>query len=256
MNTNQFLTEILEKAANSLSYDEIEKFLLALIDASVFIPIKETRGKNMSIIGEQSHDSSDYVFSSDNNEQILPIFTEEKFIHSWSENEFNLSKELFKSILWKIPPQTSIHINPGQNIGKIFNPLEIELLKNKDIDELIHIIKEDEVDEFQIYEISDDFKEFKSALLPVVSIYENLIEAYLLTIKEDATTSPRALIGIKYSTQPKPEHASYIRSEIERTAKEFLISPFSGIFIVDDLHNEKSPNQTLFIDFEPFYKNR
>ena len=226
-----------------------------MLSSKVFFPVKATKKEEtIPIIGNQDHDTLPYLFNSENEEKTLAIFTEEPFLFSWAEKEINCSDDLFKKLIWKIPPNTCLHLNPNQSIGKIFTPLEIELFKKEDFEELTNIIKEDEIDDFEIHEIGPEFLKLKSALLPVLTIYEELEEAYLLTIKERSSNSPRALVGIKYKNSITDEKIKYIRSEIERTANEFLISPFTGIFIVDDLHDIKSPNQTLFIDFEPFYR--
>ena len=248
MNTNQNLTNLLINAANSFKPKDLELFFSTLLASKVYVPIHL----------QKDNVTSTFLYNTEGELKTLPIFTEENFLISWAEREINVSEESFKTLIYQLPPNTVLHLNPGQDIGKEFSPVEVELFKKgrEFVQELVEIALEEAQDDFEIELPTDDLLKLQPALLPVLEIYEELEEAYLLSIKETSSKSPRALVGIKYNSELDQERLNYIRSEIERTAKEFLISPFTGIFIVDDLGNSESPNQTLFLDFKPFYQRK
>jgi len=257
MTTND-LTSTLIKASNSLQTEDISLFFKTILDSKIFIPsrVEEHKTNVIPIIGETSHKELTYLFSKEDNMSILPIFSEEKFLKDWAEREVSVVEEEFSKMIWRIPPNTWIYLNPAQDIGKEISPYEIELLKEApdSIEELVQLTLETENDEFEIEPPTEDLLKIVIPLIPVLEIYPELEEAYLLSIKEADSNSPKALIGIKYSKELTPEKSNYIRSEIERTALEFLNAPYTQVFIVDDLVNLNSPNHTLFLDAKPFFQ--
>lgn len=258
MDSNQILTNSLTKAATSLDPNDLEAFFIDLLNYKVFIPVKAKLEKIQvtKIIGESNTASLPYLFLNSQDQTLLPIFSEEEFLVSWAEREMATIEEKLTTLLWQLPPNTWLHLNPNQEIGKEFSPIEVELLKQgkKAIPDLIAIALEDEQEDYEIELPSDNLLKLQPALIPVLELYPELTEAFLLSIKESSSNTARALVGLKYSSDIQAEQKNYIRSEIERTAQEFLISPFTGVFIVDDLGNNKSPNQSLFLDFKPFYQ--
>ncbi len=260
MDSNQLLTTTLQKAAETLSYPDLEKFFHNFLEAVVFIPanLNSNPQKEVPIIGQPELNKTPYLMIHADELSTLPIFSEENFLISWAEREIHVVEQKVSTLLWQLPPNTILHLNPNQEIGKEFSPIEIEFLKNgKDaIPELVALAQEEEQQDLEIELPSDELLKLVPALLPVLQIYPELDEAFLLAIREVESSSARALIGLKYSKPLENEKINYIRSEIERTAQEFLLSPFTGVFIVDDLGNPHSPNQSLFLDFIPFYKNK
>jgi len=255
--TQSPLTNSLVAAGNG-SRPEIEIFFKTLINSRLYIPAKRHVPKNNPILGESSPESLPYLFVDYEEHSCIPVFSEEVFLTEWAEREIIITDEEFKTFIWRIPQNTWLYLNPNQEVGKEISPWEIELLKQGEdtIPDLVDGVIETEQEDIEIESPPDELMPLTVALVPVLEIYKELEEAYLLCIREVDSNSPRALVGIKYSSPLPEDKQNYIRKELERTAEEHLIRPFTGIFVVDDLGLENSMNQTLFLDAAPFYRRK
>ncbi|HMO17333.1 MAG TPA: SseB family protein [Oligoflexia bacterium] len=252
------LTSALLDAGSCGSAAEIEKFFKELLSASIFIPAKPTAPQLNPIVSSASAETLPYLFITHEGESCIPIFSEEEFLKYWAEREINIVEEDFKSFIWRIPNQTALYLNSNQDIGKELSPWEVELLKKglEAIPELVAGVLEAEYDDLEIEAPPDELLPLCHAFRPILEIYSELEEAFLLSIREAHSTSPRALVGLRYSVPLPEEKMAYIRTELERTAEEHLVRPFTGIFVVDDLGSQESMNQSLFLDVAPFYTRK
>lgn len=251
------LTKALQSAGMG-STKEIEDFFKALLKSDVYIPLRKETSKRNPLVGEQSVESLPYLFVDHEEHSCIPIFSEEDFLKSWAEREILISEESFKTFIWTLPHNTWLYLNPNQEVGKEISPWEIELLKNGEdaIPDLVEGVLETEQEDLEIEPPPEELLPLTKILLPVLEIYEELEEAYLLAIREADSETPRALVGIKYSSVMSEDKLAYIRSELQNAAEEHLLKPFTGIFVVDDLGDENSINLNLFLDIAPFYKRR
>lgn len=252
------LTRALQEAGAGGSATEIKKFFEELLISHVFIPAKPKSPQLNPIVSSASPDTLPYLFITHEGESCIPIFSEEEYLKSWAEREINIVEEEFKSFIWRLPGNTSLYLNSNQDVGKELSPWEVELLKQgvEAIPEIVEGVLEAEHDDLEIEAASEELMPLCHAFRPILEIYEELEEAYLLSIREANSDSPRALVGIKYSEPPTEKQMAYIRTELERTAEEHLVRPFTGIFIVDDLGTTESMNQSLFLDVAPFYTRK
>jgi hypothetical protein len=249
------LTKALQSAGIGSS-KEIEEFFSTLLKSSLFIPLRRESGNQNPVVGEQSIESLPYLFVDYEEHSCIPVFSEEEFLHHWAEREILVSEDSFKSFIWTLPQNTWLYLNPNQDVGKEISPWEIELLKQgvDAIPDLVEGVIETEQEDLAIEPPAEELMPLTKVLIPILELYEELEEAYLLSIREADSESPRALVGIKYTT-PLPENKlSYIRSELQNAAEEHLSRPYTGIFIVDDLGLDESINHNLFLDIGPFYK--
>ncbi len=251
------LTKSLQSAGMGSS-KEIGDFFTTLLESSVFIPLRKESGAGSPVLGEQTLESLPYLFVEYEEHKCIPLFSEEEFLHHWAEREMLVSEESFKSFIWTLPQNTWLYLNPNQEVGKEISPWEIELLKQgaDAIPDLVEGVIETEQEDLAIEAPGEALMPLTKALLPVLEIYEELEEAYLLSIREADSQSPRALIGIRYSKKLPESKLSYIREELQNAAEEHLLKPYTGIFIVDDLGELNSISHNLFLDATPFYRRK
>lgn len=259
------LTEAIKLAAEGSlkgSANDIGVFFDTLLDSDIYFSIpKKNESENKSfeipIIGADKKDTGTMfpIIDYEGN-TCIPIFSEEDFVISWENQECEIVKQSFKSFIWAVPNNYWLYINGDQEYGKEISSWEVALLKlGKDsIPELVLGVSEAEQEDFEINEAPASLKKFEQDLLPILSTYKELSEAYLLSFKESHSTYPRALVGIRYQSEIDPDNQRYVREEIDALSKESLPKDFSSVLIIDDLGNEKSFNQTLFLDAAPFYK--
>jgi hypothetical protein len=251
------LTDALIQAGTG-SKNEIDAFFKILLNASVFIPLKTQNAPTQPIVGESTSETLPYMFVEYEEHNCIPVFSEEAFLQHWAEREVLTSEEVFKQFIWRLPQNTWLYLNPNQDVGKEISPWEIELLKQGEdtIPDLVEGVIETEQEDVEIEPPPQELMPLTRALLPILELYEQLQEAYLLSIREAESSSPRALVGIRYSSDLPEDKLAYIRLELQNAAEEHLVRPFTGIFIVDDLGVEGSLNQNLFLDIAPFYTRK
>jgi hypothetical protein len=249
------LTKALQSAGMGSS-KEIEEFFSALLKSSVFIPLRREGGNTNPVAGEHSVESLPYLFIEYEEHSCIPVFSEEEFLYHWAEREILVSEDAFKSFIWTLPQNTWLYLNPNQDVGKEISPWEVELLKHGTdaIPDLVEGVIETEQEDLAIEPPTEELMPLTKVLIPILELYEELEEAYLLSIREADAESPRALVGIKYTTQLSEDKLAYIRSELQNASEEHLSKPYTGIFVVDDLGTDESINHNLFLDIAPFYK--
>lgn len=254
INKQEQLTKCLSEAANGKD-NALREFYELLLGSSVFYVPKISRKQNSpSIIGQEHQDKYGFETIMESNNEVLPIFTESKFIADWNDNPEVFTKEIeFNKLIWLIGNKLSLHLNPSQEVGKEISPWEIELLKQgkESIPELVSEQQEQEQLEVTIRSSADLFPELKTNLLPILEIYPELEEAFLVCYRENDDEKEQPILGIKYNKIDSSKRA-YLKSEFENASKEFLAND-QQLSIIDDLENKDSPNQKLFRDTTPFY---
>lgn len=247
------------QSAGSGTNREIELFFIELLKSSVFVPLKKEEVKiNSSNIGNYKKEDLPYMFVKHEENSFLPIFSEENFLHHWAEREILLTEEKLSSLIWTLPQNTWLYLNPNQDIGKEISPWEVELLKRGEdaIADLVEGVIESEQDDLVIDLPNEYLLPLTNVLVPILEIYDSLLEAFLISIREDESKHPRAIIGIKYDSSISNEKKDYIRKEIQDAAEQHLVKPYTEVFIIDDLGEEKSISHNLFLDVSPFYQRK
>ncbi|MFN8392390.1 MAG: SseB family protein [Bdellovibrionota bacterium] len=257
--SGQKLTQLLEDAADGKP-GAAEKFFEALLQSDVYVPIDSdlTREKlppGISLVGQGKEHFTErkYVAVDYQGAETLPIFTEEAFIAAWSEREFGVDRQDFKTLLWLLGDDNWLYLNPSQEVGKEFTPWEIALLKKgaEAIPDLVAALNDDAQEEFTISSSSELYPELKEKLLPILTIYPELREAFLVSLREGEEGAEKPALGIKYAEITEAKKL-YLRSELENASSQFL-PPDQQLFVVDDLGTPGSPNWKLFSDATPFY---
>lgn len=245
---------LLNDAANGKA-NALGKFYEALLEAKLFYMPKIKKGAaQISAIGGSHIEEFGLETVVEANQEILPVFSEESFLREWNDDPNIIIKEIeFKKLIWLLGNKISLHLNPAQEVGKEISPWEIELLKSgKDsIGELLEEIEGSESKEIDLRSGPELFPELKVNLLPILEIYPELEEAFLITYREEENSKDQPVLGVKYN-KLDPTKRAYLKTEFENVSQEFL-PPEQQLSIIDDLDNPKSPNQKLFLDTTPFY---
>lgn len=249
------LTALLSRAADAEPGAAAE-FFRELLAATVFTALE--RGRTAPavspIVGEKPLAELGYMIVHYQGNQALPIFTEPEFVEQWADEELPVHPLPFRELVQWVPQGMWLYVNPGQEVGKEFTPWEIEGLRQgvDAIPDLVAALDEhSEVEEFVINTSRDLFPDFKEQLRPILEIYPELREAFLVTMQEGDQGLPKPVLGIRYEGIPEAKRI-YLRSEFERASEEFL-PPESQLMIVEDLQNPTSPNHRLFEEATPFY---
>jgi len=253
----QQLTLLLEAAADNLDGAQAT-FFRALLDSKVFVPLQPglQAPKTLSKVGSGEDHIGKIGFATVEYQgsATLPIFTEESFVADWAEAETAVAEQEFQSLLWLLGEDTWLYLNPAQEVGKEITPWEIEQLKKGPtaVDELVAALNEETEEPDLIISPADNaFPEFKNKLLPILQIYPELQEAFLVGIQETNEGDIKPALGVKYAGITEAKRL-YLRSELENASKNYLPG-HQQLFLVDDLDNPQSSNWKLFQDATPFY---
>jgi len=250
------LTTLLHQAADEVP-GAAERFFAALLKSHVFVPLRAgvANPKPANPIGEGKDHLEESGFATVDYEgtTTLPIFTEEPFVDQWIETSTNVSEQSFEKLLWLVGDETWLYINPSQDVGKEITPWEITQLRRGEgaIPDLVAALREDIDEEIIVETGSDQFDDLKVQLLPILQIYPDLTEAFLVTIRDSENGDPKPTLGVKYEGITEAKRV-YIRAEIDNASQQHLPSN-QQLFLIDDLGNPDSPNWKLFADAAPFY---
>lgn len=251
------LTMLLEAAADNLEGAQVT-FFSALLESSVYVPLQAglQAPRNLAKIGAGEDHIAKLGFATVEYQGsvTLPIFTQEEFVSDWAEAETAVVEQQFQSLLWLLGEETWLYLNPAQEVGKEITPWEVEQLKKgaSAVPELVAALNEElEEPDLIVTPADDAFPELKNKLLPILQIYPELAEAFLVTLQESAESDLKPALGIKYQGITEAKRV-YLRSELENASKNYLAG-HQQLFLVDDLDNAQSPNWKLFSESTPFY---
>ncbi len=253
-NTN--LVKLMIDAADGKP-NAIEQFYRKLLVSKLYY-LKSPQKKNIiEIVGESHAATLSALIVEKDGLETIPVFTNEDYAKSWvEENEYNIDTIEFSKLIWNLGKTIYLHLNPGQEIGKEINPWEVELLKSGEdaIPELVADYESEMSSDITVKSGNEIYSELKSKLLPILEIYPELEEAFIISYSEDDPDDEDSnfpMVGIKYKNISE-EKKKYIRDEIASLAQD-CIPEDKDIVVIDDLGNTNSPNHRLFQDVSPFY---
>lgn len=250
------LTRLLEQAADGVP-GAAGAFFQSLLRATVYVPLKpgaDTPSGVAAIGAGSGHVAArGFALVEYQGSQTLPIFTEEAFAADWSEADVSVVEERFEKLLWLVGDDVWLYVNPAQEVGKEITPWEIEQLKRGEegVPDLVDALREDFDDDLIVRSEDDLFPELKIKLRPILELYPELVEAFLVTIKEGESGEEKPTLGVKYERITEAKRV-YIRSEIENASAQHLPG-HQQLFLIDDLESSASPNWRIFSDSTPFY---
>lgn len=121
MNTLEIaIKNAIESKGQSL---EVNKAYLELMKANFIIPIEKNTRDGEPIV----------LFLSENEEIYIPVFSSDNYLDNWANDireEIQILKLSGIDLLLGIGDNVFITLNPGSDIHKTFNPMEIARLKN------------------------------------------------------------------------------------------------------------------------------
>jgi hypothetical protein len=244
----------LDAAADGLP-GAVEGFFRTLLKCEVYAPTHASEEQTaLAIIGNTTPADHNFVTIVYDGKECLPIFTREEFLYAWAGNTVPYTRKDFRSLIWRLGKETWMYLNSNQEVGKELTPWEIELLRKGEeaIDELARAQSEEPFDDIEVRAASDLYPELKRALIPILQIYPELQEAFIVAVKEGGSEEEKPLVGIRYSKISEGKRA-YLKSELEYLLEQEQHNPCGNFMLIDDLDNEASPNLELFANATPFY---
>lgn len=263
MNRYIDLDELLDKAAEGTD-EARENFYFALLDASVFLPV---RGDDTAVsaaqitIGTNSLAALGVILANHDGKEVVPVFSSADHLKSWLESEDAKFETLpFVTLLKLVNDSQWLHLNPGQDVGKLFSPWEIQQLRGgpEAIAELAKEIGEGDDGAASIARPNDEeFAGFYRALRVICEAYEEVNEAFVVQVGLSEGTCLRVLCGLSVRDEDsiparKRERLSMLTEEI-REALEQELGSGAEITFITDLGNELNPNWEIFSGVTPIY---
>ncbi len=250
------LSFLLQCAADETE-DAAETFFIELLKGKVFVAVDPNAEapKDPILVGEGRRHlkQSGYMVVSYEGSLTLPIFTEESFVGDWLDTQCVITEVEFSKLLWYLGAEDWLYINPGQELGKEITPWEIEQLRRgpEGIPDLVEALKEEFDEELTVENNPENLGKLRSKLLPLLELYPELIEAFLVTIREGEKGDEKPTLGLRYRRITDAKRM-YLRSEFDNLSKEHLPG-HQQLFLVDDLGEPNSPNIRLFEGATPIY---
>ena len=248
------LSKVFELAATEES-TALGVFFMTLLRSKVFVPTG-IRGKSeVPLVGNLDTRDVGMVTTQYEGDPCVPIFSELEFLYSWMGYEAPYRAIDFSSLLWLVPKNHCLYINSGQEIGREITAWEIEMLKEggeEAIAEIVLCCMDECSYGVEVNSDSRLFADFKRALIPIFEVYPELIEAFIVGVKEEGAKLERPVIGLRYK-EATSEQKKYIKSEIERTAAELIPAEQGVLMIVDDLESDSCSAAAFFEDAKPCY---
>lgn len=256
MSESTNLTALLDRASFGKA-EEIRAFLKELLKSQVFIPLDPKAKNDLEPfevkIGENTAESLGYLQVDLEGRKLIPVFSELEFLNSWStKTELNFVQKEFSKMLWGLNPDSWLHLNPGQNVGKEFSPWEVEILRGGEegIEELVNELCD--VSDLGVeVDTHNQFPELQGQFRAVLEIYPEMKEAFLIAMREGETAPWKPLLGIKRQ-ELKKSKVNYIREEFKNIA-ETVLPEMVDLVLVDDLDNANAFHAKLFEGAKPFY---
>lgn len=251
----QELTLLLNDAADEKP-GAAAAFFEALLRSDVFVPLKDRPPQNGAGPATPGKGEGAEKFASVTYEgnECIPIFTEESFVEQWAEREISCEARPFKTLLWLLDDETWLYLNANQELGKELTAWEISLLRKGEeaIPELIAALGDDQFTEIEVRSDRDVYSDLKEKILPILEIYPELEECFVVAVKEGGSEMEKPMIGLRWAGANEGKK-QYIRSELDEVGREYMKHTGGVIIIFDDLDNPDSPNHTIFSDATPIY---
>lgn len=237
------LTLILEDAAKG-DPQAVELFFMILLQSDVIVPLtKNVEGEEVEEFVKISHDGK----------EVIPIFSELDFAYSWAEREIPCSSKKFQTLINIINSECWLYLNPGQLCGKEISDWEIDKLRQGEeaIQEIVADLTETNHAEIDVLSGDDIYPEIKKKLIPIIELFPEINEAFLVKITNDDHKEGSPMLGLVQSDLSQPRSEMFDR-EIAQVSQMFF-NDDSSIIVAKDLADENSPNTGIFHDLVPFY---
>lgn len=254
----QKVTILLEAAAEGRP-GAAEAFFEMLLESRVFVGVDPAKAKatpaDPMIIGEVKNEEHGLITVTYDAKECVPIFSEKAFLEKWAGVDLPVQEIEMKKLLWMIGEETWLYLNSNQEVGREITPWEIARLKQgvDAIPEIVAAENDNPLEDIEVRSDSELYPELKRELLPVLEIYPELQEAFIVAVKEGGSEMEKPLVGVKYAKIPKAKRL-YLNGEIEALLKDFMPEEhMAASVVIDDLGDPSSPNHSLFEDATPFY---
>ena len=252
---HKLLTDLLEDAADDKPGAR-EAFFDALLRTEVFVPLVPNRSTSdrAAIIGDGQIESEGLQTIEYEGQQCLPIFTEKAFVEAWAEREIPCTKKSFSGLLWLVPEDAWMYLNPGQEIGKELTAWELSQLRigAESIPDLVLALEEGSYGDLEIKNGEDLFDELKAKIRPTLELYPELEEAFLVGAREPGSELFKPMLGLSWGKVNQAKKI-YIKDELENIGSDFFSDPAMQMIVVDDLDKDASPHHRFFAETTPFY---
>ena len=238
------LSELLEAAATG---ESSEAFYLELLESEVVIPTRSAAKANPQ--PGDTFETFNFLTAREGSKEILPIFSDAAFVEEWAGRELPTRTHRFTSLLWILADEIWLHLNPGQEFGKELSPWEIERLKQgKDaVPELISELDPPVAREIEIDAQSDNYPELRLQMRPVLELYREISEAFIVKIAEGEEIYPA--VGLRRESI-SPERLASLQSELNDSVSGHL-SQGERLAIFENVDDRSY--RAIFEDATPFY---
>ncbi len=232
--------------------DSLKDFYNLLWDLNVIIPV--VPDFYVKAFGFNPKSKDVFAITNVDNKLILPIFSKKEIFMNWATKEVLNVVKPFKTFIWLLPENVWVHLNPNQDIGKEFSPWEIEILKKsglKAIDEIIDEVTPNYETEYELEKNPSFYDNYKKKLRTVFEVYEEIEEAFLITLKNIDRDFNSVIIGFKQKKLNSLKMKS-LTLEIKEMAR-VVVKDNVEIQVVYDINDSRSHYSFLFNDVVPFY---
>ncbi len=185
---------------------------------------------------------------------VIPIFSSPSYLQLWAGEEIPFVTKLFRTLLWVIPHDTWLHLNPAQDLGKEFTPWELEQLRDNGLnalEELAEDVMPSEQGDFELETSPGVYPEYERKLRSVFEVYEEIKEGFIVTLTNLDTNTSSVLVGVSQEGLEE-KRLEELSAEIVEMARVIIPSNME-ISVVPDVNNPSYPYSALFRDAVPFY---
>lgn len=253
MHDGKSLHDLLAEAASGRE-PEIRRFYEALFESSVLVPIN-IFPKGEHRWGERVADAAkeEPLVVNHGGRDTIPLFTDRAAVELWTDMEVLLREKQFSKLLWLVPAERWLHLNPGSEVGKEFSPWEIDCLRrgSEAIDEVLAELERDEGPLEVSSATGAEYEALKAKLRILLESFPQVSEAFLVSIAEDAETENAPLVVLR-SEGLREEKRRQLIAELEELSRAML-GPSRIASVIDDLGAPQSQGEALVRHLTPFY---
>lgn len=275
MERKEQIDELL-KQASTLNSVAIERFYTALFSTEFFVPTREgsivestdpqtgaTEAKiipardpskeGLAMIGASGNEGHDFATFTTDGKRFVPFFGSLENLRAWLGPAAAFRSLSIEKILWSVKGQTWLYLEPNQDYGKEFSPWEIEQLRRgpEAVPDLVSDQLEDRPKEVEFSQDTSLHPEFRARLRTMFEVFDQIEEAFLLSVGEENSNSANVLVGVRQTDLPADKQ-KYLNEEIDFARAAALPDRVSAA-VMFDLNDANSANSKLFQGAVPFY---
>jgi len=230
----------------------LKEFYLQLLKTEVFLPTAIGSSAD-DPVREATSDSLNFLNVGDEKKQVIPIFSNKELAAEWSEQTVIGETKQFSSLLWTLPADSWLHLNPGGEVGKELSPWELALLKDGEeaVDEIVFEMEGPTTLELDVEPLRGMLEKELEALGQIVDVYTDIEEAFMLKVTRKEDETPKLYLGLKAASMPKKKRETFL-AEIESFERK-LPAEFRIDEVVFDVEDEQDFRAGLFNEMNPFY---